>query len=94
MAQFPISWDVWSAWLSGREPLAKMQPLLTFIRSSLLRQALFTEQLADICDGLPASTEYQLIKCHHLEAQLLWLMENRHRLRLDQETGKNQAPLD
>jgi hypothetical protein len=94
MAQYPILWNAWSAWLTGRKPLVQMQPLLTFIRSSLLRQALFTEQLAAICDGLPASTEFQLIKCQHLEAQLLWLMENRHRLRLDPETGEPLAPLD
>ena len=51
---------------------------------------MFTEQLATICDGIPASTEYKLIKCQHLEAQLLFLLRNRHRLGIDPETGEER----
>ena len=41
-----------------------------------------------ICDGIPASTELKLIKCRHLEAQLLFLLRNKHRLGIDPETGE------
>ena len=86
--QSRISWSAWSGWLTGKEPLAEIHPLSKRIEQSLVRQAMFTEQLLAICDGIPASTEWKLIKCRHLEAQLLFLLRNKHRLGIDPETGE------
>lgn len=83
-----ISWSAWSAWLTGTKPLAEIEPLSKRIRHSLLRQALLSELLISLCDGLTPAMELQMIECQHLERKLLFLLENRGRMNINPNTGE------
>lgn len=83
-----ISWSAWSSWHTGKKPLSEIEPPLRRIQHTLMRQALFTEQLLSLCDGITPTMELQMIECQHLERKLLFLLENRGKMNLNPNTGE------
>jgi len=83
-----ILWSAWSSSLTGKRPLSETEPLSRRIQLSLLRQALFTEQLLSLCDGITPTMELQMIELQHLERKLLFLLENRGKMNQNQLTGE------